>query len=117
MPGFTGQTSVYKSIGRYQGVSALTSKLPGTIRPVQVDIPLICDWMADGSFVCGEDLFGAGGYGLSISGKPNVVTGPCALCHDNCCKQPNLKNYQDCVDNVCPACSHLKKPIAFKNCP
>lgn len=115
MPGFAAQASLYKSIGCYHRVSAFTLKLPGTIRPAQVDIPLICDWLADGSYVCGPDLFGAGGWGGNYGGgyKPNTH---CARClytnlyktkHGStygCCNAANATDYKDCIKKHCPEC-------------
>jgi hypothetical protein len=59
IPGFTAETSLYKTRECYCGVANMANSSAKLVSPQQLYFEgLLCDWAANGDLICGEDLFG-----------------------------------------------------------
>jgi hypothetical protein len=100
LPGFTAQTSLYKSNQHYQGVSSRLSSLPrATVSPATFQMfGLCCEWYAGVyDFICGDCLFdGDGGWGTDHGSAQ-----ACAACYHKWNNNP-VKLTQCLISAGCP---------------
>jgi hypothetical protein len=89
MPGFTAETSLYKTSGRYQMTSStrrveLNANLVRPSLPIYMDGRFVCDGeITDyGVINCYPPSGGGGG------GRPDLGAKACASCYRNCNKKP-----------------------------
>jgi hypothetical protein len=119
MPGFTGETSLYQTMGRYRAAASAAAALAGG-RSVLPQLPRsigFCMADCDGQyewgslpntmckFDCMDAGFGGNGGGGGGGGGGGVDDARlCAQCKAACLKKPLSQRAacrQDCVENVC----------------
>lgn len=105
MPGFTAETSLYKTSGRYLGTSS-THRVELNANLVQ---PSLAVYM-DGRFVCNGEVT-ANGFincyppsGGGGGGRPDPINSLCVKCYRDCNKKPLAQRAAcraNCEDSAC----------------